>query len=234
VSEAYALLRDICENPADDGLRLVYADWLEENGQPERAEFIRIQIERARLTPENSRQEELRRRQQELLAGHGPGWLGELPRLSGVNWMHFWRGFVAGAHVMRWRFFRTQADALFAATPLQFLYLLAGVAPQTYPLLLHSPYLSRLCGLYLCDNVLTNEGARALAECPALANLEILEVRGRFHTFPLPSFGDAGAFALADSPHLRRLKRLDVRWNFLGDRAVEALRRRFGERVLLA
>jgi uncharacterized protein (TIGR02996 family) len=40
----------ICENPADDVPRLIYADWLEEHGhQPERAEFIRVQIELAKL-----------------------------------------------------------------------------------------------------------------------------------------------------------------------------------------
>jgi uncharacterized protein (TIGR02996 family) len=38
-------LRAIISNPADDGPRLVYADWLDERGQPERAEFIRLQIE---------------------------------------------------------------------------------------------------------------------------------------------------------------------------------------------
>lgn len=36
-----ALLAAVLANPADDLPRLVYADWLDENGQPERAEFIR-------------------------------------------------------------------------------------------------------------------------------------------------------------------------------------------------
>ena len=33
----------IIENPDDDTPRLIYADWLEENGDPDRAEFIRLQ-----------------------------------------------------------------------------------------------------------------------------------------------------------------------------------------------
>src|SRR5579872_702669 len=45
------LLRAILENPADDSARLVYADWLDEHGQSERAEFIRVQIE-LQTTPE--------------------------------------------------------------------------------------------------------------------------------------------------------------------------------------
>jgi uncharacterized protein (TIGR02996 family) len=38
-----ALLEDIRRHPDDDGPRLVYADWIEENGEPDRAEFIRLQ-----------------------------------------------------------------------------------------------------------------------------------------------------------------------------------------------
>lgn len=38
------LLRDILENPRDDGLRLIYADWLEDNGMSQRAEYIRNQV----------------------------------------------------------------------------------------------------------------------------------------------------------------------------------------------
>lgn len=41
------LLAGICSHPHDDTPRLVYADWLDENGQPERAEFIRVQCELA-------------------------------------------------------------------------------------------------------------------------------------------------------------------------------------------
>lgn len=39
-----AVLAAILANPADDTPRLVYADWLDEHNQPERAEFIRVQI----------------------------------------------------------------------------------------------------------------------------------------------------------------------------------------------
>lgn len=40
-----AFLRAICLQPMSDELRLVYADYLDENGQPERAEFIRLQCQ---------------------------------------------------------------------------------------------------------------------------------------------------------------------------------------------
>ena len=47
-TEKVALVRAVLESPFDDAPRLVYADWLEENGRPGRAEFIRAQVELAR------------------------------------------------------------------------------------------------------------------------------------------------------------------------------------------
>jgi uncharacterized protein (TIGR02996 family) len=54
VSDRNAFLRAICEQPADDAPRLVFADWLDENGESERAEFIRVQckLEEARQRAE--------------------------------------------------------------------------------------------------------------------------------------------------------------------------------------
>ena len=43
-----SFLRAIREEPDDDGVRLIYADWLEEHGKAERAEFIRGQVTLAR------------------------------------------------------------------------------------------------------------------------------------------------------------------------------------------
>lgn len=41
MTEQDAFVRRICEQPGEDTHRLVYADWLDENGQPGRAEFVR-------------------------------------------------------------------------------------------------------------------------------------------------------------------------------------------------
>ncbi len=46
-----AFLRAIFDTPADDTARLVYADYLQENGQEKRAQLIRVQCELARLPP---------------------------------------------------------------------------------------------------------------------------------------------------------------------------------------
>lgn len=63
------LLKAVAASPDDDLPRLVAADWLDEHGEPERAEFIRIQIERAKAdTPK------LAWREQALLNNPLLGW----------------------------------------------------------------------------------------------------------------------------------------------------------------
>ena len=48
MSDGDALLRAILAEPDEDTPRLMYADWLQENGEPERAEYIRVQVQLAR------------------------------------------------------------------------------------------------------------------------------------------------------------------------------------------
>ena len=43
-ADQIALLNMILANPDDDTPRLIYADWLEENGEPDRADWIRYQV----------------------------------------------------------------------------------------------------------------------------------------------------------------------------------------------
>ena len=44
MSERDALLRAVCADPADDTVRLAFADWCEENGEPDRAAFVRADV----------------------------------------------------------------------------------------------------------------------------------------------------------------------------------------------
>src|SRR4051812_1418443 len=50
-----ALLASIHATPDDDAPRLVFADWLDEHGEPERAEFIRLQVAQRREYETNGR-----------------------------------------------------------------------------------------------------------------------------------------------------------------------------------
>jgi uncharacterized protein (TIGR02996 family) len=179
LTQEEAFLQAICEAPSDDVPRLVYADWLEENGGPDgadRAEFIRVQIERARLPGDDPRQAALRKREERLAEGHAYGWRVQLPRLPGVTWRRFWRGFLAGAAAERWRDYRRHAKALFAATPVQFLSL-GGVNAERCRRLARSRYLGRLLGLTLRGSV-GDAGALALAASPHLGGLTSLDLRG--------------------------------------------------------
>src|SRR4051812_18323402 len=68
-------LRTIAANPADDGPRLVYADWLEERGDTARAEFIRLQCEQARLGWDRPEARALELRANGLLDVHWREWM---------------------------------------------------------------------------------------------------------------------------------------------------------------
>ena len=93
--EARALLQAICEQRDDDLPRLAYADWLEETGGPAercRAEFIRAQIELAKMGEDDPRRADLERREAALLGAHGFTWAAEV-HPSAHN-LEFRRGFV--------------------------------------------------------------------------------------------------------------------------------------------
>jgi len=91
---ADALLAAICAEPDDDGPRLAYSDWLEEHGDVARAEFIRAGCRRARLEPWHADWSMLAWRERVLLARHERSWRAELPKIEGVTWGSFERGFV--------------------------------------------------------------------------------------------------------------------------------------------
>jgi uncharacterized protein (TIGR02996 family) len=78
MSDANALLDAIRAEPDDDLPRLAYADWLEEHDQADRAAFIRLQCEAARL-PAHDRQRRAREKAAEaLLRPHKAEWFGLL------------------------------------------------------------------------------------------------------------------------------------------------------------
>jgi uncharacterized protein (TIGR02996 family) len=90
VSQEEAFLRAIIESPNDDVPRLVYADWLEERGDP-RSEFIRVQcaLKRPHAPQDHAR---LAAREKELLEAHEATWAKPVRRL--VKQWAFTRGFI--------------------------------------------------------------------------------------------------------------------------------------------
>src|SRR5262249_32317307 len=116
---ARGFLDFIVANPDDDAPRLIFADWLEEQGDGDRAEFIRVQVERARLPGWDARQVRLRLRERDLLDRHGRNWREELPLVKGVGWGEFRRGFVATAAFSTFGVLGANASACWATTPLE-------------------------------------------------------------------------------------------------------------------
>src|SRR5262249_50323891 len=68
------LLAGVVGHPEEDGPRLVYADWREENGQPEWAQLTRAQIDLARLPRDDPRRAELLDASVRLHQTHGRDW----------------------------------------------------------------------------------------------------------------------------------------------------------------
>jgi hypothetical protein len=89
-----------------------------------------------------------------------------------------------------------------------------------------SALLGRVPEVDLSDNEIGPTAVETLAAAPASANLRDLALRNN-------PIGDAGGKALAGSPHLEGLLRLDLRCTALSAAVQDALRQRFGERVLL-
>jgi uncharacterized protein (TIGR02996 family) len=105
-----ALLAAVVAAPDDDTPRLAYADWLDEHGQPDRAEFIRVQVARARLAPGDERDEELRRREATLFGRHRKNWLRPFRTpLPGAR-CAFTRGFVEAIDTEVSLYLRAEAD----------------------------------------------------------------------------------------------------------------------------
>ena len=92
-----ALLRAVCANPDDDTPRLVYADWLDDHGDPDRAAFIRLQVRVAMLyrSADPRAAEPVHREARAVWDRCGEAWRAALPTAGGAVWppLMFFRGF---------------------------------------------------------------------------------------------------------------------------------------------
>jgi uncharacterized protein (TIGR02996 family) len=75
--EEEAFLLAISTVPDDSTIRLVYADWLEDHGDP-RAEFVRLQVRLREMPADDPSRPQLQAREQELRPGCSPYWLAKL------------------------------------------------------------------------------------------------------------------------------------------------------------
>jgi len=215
-------LRAIAEAPEDDTPRLVYADWLEEHGEGERAEFIRLQVESDRTDVYDPRSVEFADREAELLARHEKKWLTRLK-----------------PHLAEWKFRRGLLDEVTVRVEMLLKHAgkLARHPIRTMTLRFEPGDVDR---------------ADQVAACAALANVETLAVEcrsgltatalgqfaaskclGRVKHLNLTDtrLNDSGVQALAAGQVARHLESLDLSENSVGAAGVEALARGEMERL---
>jgi uncharacterized protein (TIGR02996 family) len=203
-------LQEILAHPDDDAPRLIYADWLDERGDP-RGEFIRVQCELAQLAVRNARYRKLRARERELLAQHEKAWIGSFKPL--VRLWEFRRGFVEFIEVST-RDFLKRAPDIFKLMPVRRAFLRAG--SRRMAALAACPYLARLSGLEFHHTSMGDDGLAALTASPHLGNLTRLKLY-------CCGFHEAGIHALRRPHAFQRLEHLDLGMNQIGSSGVTTL-----------
>jgi uncharacterized protein (TIGR02996 family) len=209
---ADAFLEAVLEDPEEPAHRLVYADWLEEQGGPDqqaRAEFIRVQIELAQMGEDDERRPALAARERILLEEHGAAWAGRLARL--VHECDFRRGFVERVR-LNGRAFLRHARTLFRQAPLRQVDLLVG--PEEAAELASCPFLARVAVLDLGYQGSDVGPLARLLDSPHLAGLTALRLR---YT------QGQGVRALAGARHLGQLETLDLGASHFGVEGLELL-----------
>src|SRR5690242_19351884 len=221
MSYRQAFLDDILAHPDDDVPRLVYADWLDEHGEPARAEFIRVQVRLAALPEGADECPELGRRERQLLREHRERWLEPLRGL--VRDARFRRGFVEHAQFDA-ETFLDHGDEAFAREPIRsvsFLERPAGTLTQ----IAGSPHLARLTALdlrqhrthgHVAVQRVSEAEMAALAGSPSVAGLKALDLS----SCPL---GAGAVEALAASPYLAGLETLVLDYVEFGDTGMRTL-----------
>jgi uncharacterized protein (TIGR02996 family) len=223
LSHREAFITAIVADPVDDTLRLVFADWLEEQGDPQ-GEFIRIQVE-LHLRSLGSRtptacsgvpSEVLQARAVELFARHIDAWEKPLRDLGPMN-ITWERGLPVkvalplAQFLERWPTMRALAPLTRLDLGFNCYHDVEGARHFAA-----SPHLTNLTHLRLLGNVIGDVGVLYLAASPHLTNLTHLDLRGN-------DIGDEGVRHLAASPHFKKLTHLGLAFNVISDVGVRHL-----------
>jgi uncharacterized protein (TIGR02996 family) len=223
MSDEEAFLQKIIENPDDDAPRLVFADWLEEHGQAERAEFIRVQCELARIEDEDdARHLDLDARARALLRTHHKEFS---PLGNQLKKCQFRRGLVEGIDVAP-DFFLKRAAKLFRLSPVRALDIRCG--PDEVDAIAASVNLNRIATLDLGFSWLGDFRAapsflgslKTLLDSPQLRNLTTLSIDS-LHL----RLEESGVGVLTSCLNLAGLRALHLYGHNLEAKGVEVLAR---------
>lgn len=229
---AHAFIAAIRDTPDDDTPRLVFSDWLEDHGEPARAELIRVQCELACLPTFDPRYPELHLRQLELLAEHEADWLGEwADRL--VRW-EFRRGLLHAVTITPEPFVE-RGEELFREHPVERVALVnrhgESLGVDAIAAVVAAPAMAQvraletagcrrgepMCGMY-GGIVATNDWLSALARAHHVVRLEELHLNGDTRCGALPIDRNAWR-GFCKAQHLRSLRHLDLRDAYPQDEA---------------
>lgn len=176
LSDRDALLAAIIANPEEDIPRLMLADWLQENGEDARGQFIRRQIEVARVEPYSRAARTAQSAAERLLEGRRAEW-SRTVRQWVVGW-EFGRGFVEHVAVNVANF-PHDAERIFAFEPIRSLQPVRFAAAVMAPLdsFFETPQLERITRLDLSGMPLSPVEMEPLIDCPYLAGVADLCLR---------------------------------------------------------
>jgi uncharacterized protein (TIGR02996 family) len=199
-------LHALRDDPDDDASRLIYADWLDDHGDCERADFIRLQVRLSQIKPGDPERPALAALSQEAVKAETERWLGARP-----SFLKAWsfRGGLLDRLVLDASATMADLVPLLEAHPVREVVL--GAPGILRPLacspalslirslscswssdchfLLDSPYLRGLRELSLEGKDVTNDVARSVARSAGLSELRVL----RLHS---TSLSDAGVVHL--------------------------------------
>jgi uncharacterized protein (TIGR02996 family) len=205
------LLHAIRDNLDDDLPRFAYADWCEEEGDLDRAEFVRVECALAHMDSEDPDRAALFRRDLALIAAHKEAWFG--PIRKDCSFWECRRGFLDEITTDSSVFLR-HAPAVCPRHPLRYLRL--GLMPGDLEALAASPHLAWVRRLDLSGHVGGDRFLELLARSRHVRRLEHLQMA----SIPV---GPAGVRALAESPHLGHLRHLSLPGAQIGLEGVRAL-----------
>jgi uncharacterized protein (TIGR02996 family) len=185
------LLQAILDNPEDDAPRWIYADWLDDQGENIRAEFIRVQLERfqlfgdtpftltSELSAKHPRYDAVMMREASILAMHFQSFLepyrkkGE-PLQSRDSHAAFHRGFINKVW-MRARTFLTKAKKLFRRFPCQHLCILQ-TSLQDLEEVVNSEWMPKLTYIEINGLSRLPQSAFVLGEARNLRHLQAIKL----------------------------------------------------------
>lgn len=247
--EEQAFIDAIVADPDDDTVRLVFADWLEEQDDDEttaRATLIRVQCEIETRRPWDRRRKELEQQAKTILKSYLSRWTKPLSKLKlGKGW-HYRRGFLE-AGTFSATPFAERGSEIFSQFPLFRAARLRDASNEVEEVLssgllnrLTELDLHHLCGCGMCP---IDMELQELFQHDSVRNLRVLRLSddriddeligkfaesdqfGQLDSLDLSEnrIGPEGVTTMVNAPHLNRLVELDLSQNPLGSAGLRAL-----------